>query len=304
MEHKQKLADASILLVALIWGFGFVITKNALDHFGPYAILMLRFLLAAATLFILVPKLFVMQSKTSWMAAAVTGTVLFFAFALQTVGLIYTTASKQAFITGFSVVLVPLFGAAVYKRPLRTKEIVSAVLCIVGIGILSLDDISAINLGDFLTLLCAVCFAIHILIVGRFADKMDAVVYTTGQFLFAGLWSFAAFWFLEGAKLPPFSPTYAGLMYLTLGSTVICFLVMTIAQKYTTSNRVALFLSLEAVIGGACGVLFSGDPLTARLWIGGLLVFGSIVWVEMEKPDEGKLPDVGPINPSFDDRRS
>lgn len=289
MTSKSKAADVALLIVAMIWGFGFVVTKDALDNFGPFGLLSLRFLFSAGVLILVFRQRIVRQSRTDFRAGAIIGLFLFAAFATQTVGLIYTTASKRAFITGSNVVMVPFLGALFFKRRLHGKDILTALLCLVGIGLLSFDLSEGINLGDFLTFLCAICYAMHIVSVGYFAKEVDPVVLSADQFLIAGILSTAAFFLAEG-QLPALSGVYYGVLYLAVFSTLFCFLVQNLAQKHTASNHAALILSTEAVFGGLAGILFLREPFTLRFLVGGGLVLVSILWAVFEKKEK-PLPE-------------
>ena len=281
MIKKNRFAEAALLLVAMIWGSGFVVTKGALDYFGPYGLLRLRFMFAAGVLFVLFRNRIVRQSKREFIAGAWIGVFLFLAFATQTVGLLYTTASKQAFITGSNVVMVPFLGALWFRRPLHPKDILTAVLCLFGIGLLSVDLQGGINKGDALTLICAFFYAMHIVSVGHFAKEIDPIALSADQFFVAGVLSIIAY-FVAGETLPPLSSAYYGVLYLAAFSTLLCFLLQNMAQKHTTSNRAALLLSTEAVFGGLAGILFLREPVIPRFVMGAILVLIAILWAVYE----------------------
>ncbi len=171
---KPVYADLSLLIVAMIWGgSGFVVTKNALDHVLPYYLLSFRFMIS----FFLMALVFFKRLKNinleDFKAGFIIGIFLFLGFATQTVGLNYTTAGKQAFITATNVVMVPFIYWGISKKRPDKYEIIAAILCFIGIGILSFESGLKMGYGgEFLTFLCAIFFAIHISAIGYFAKSM------------------------------------------------------------------------------------------------------------------------------------
>lgn len=281
MEKRRSLyADISLLLVAIIWGSGFVVTKNALDHVSPYYLLSFRFLLS----FFLMALVFLKKLKQVNMedikAGIIIGIFLFLGFATQTVGLNYTTAGKQAFITGTNVVMVPFIYWGISKKRPDKYEILAVILCFIGIGILSFETGLKIGYGEFLTFLCAIFFAMHISSIGYFATKQDPLILAVIQMLVAGLLSLICTFLFEERVVSLSREVMFPLIYLALFSTLIAFLIQNVAQKYTTSTHAAIILSLEAVFGGLLSLIFLKEPFTLRFVIGCLAIFISIITTE------------------------
>src|SRR5690554_1261353 len=182
MKDKKVLyADLSLLVVAFIWGSGFVVTKGALDHMTPLYILFFRFIVAS---FFLTLVSYKRLKKAKWLdikAGLIVGLLQFIEFVTHTVGLQYTTVGIQALITTSHVVMVPLFYWFLTKRKPSSYEFFGAFLCFVGIGILSLDGNLRMGYGEFLTLICALSFALQIVAVGYFAKNVDSYVLSTIQ---------------------------------------------------------------------------------------------------------------------------
>lgn len=250
-------ADLSLLIVAMIWGSGFVVTKNALDHVLPYYLLSFRFMIS----FFLMALVFFKRLKNinleDFKAGFIIGIFLFLGFATQTVGLNYTTAGKQAFITATNVVMVPFiyWGGISKKRPDK-YEIIAAILCFIGIGILSFESGLKMGYGgEFLTFLCAIFFAIHISAIGYFAKKHDPIILSIVQMLVAGVFSIIFMLLFEVKAEMPREALFP-ILYLSLFSTLMAFLIQNVAQKYTTSTHAAIILSLEAVFGGLLSLIF------------------------------------------------
>lgn len=281
MEKKKTLyADLSLLLVAIIWGSGFVVTKNALDHVTPYYLLFFRFIAATIILSIVFFKKIKEASKQDIKAGIIIGLFLFAAFATQTVGLQYTEAGKQAFITATNVVMVPFIYWIISKKRPDKFDLAAAFLCLVGIGILSLNNDLTMGYGDILTLLCAVMFALHISSTGYFAKELDPYVITIVQFLVASILSIIFALLFEGTNIKLESNTIFPILYLAIFSTMTAFLIQTVAQKYTSSTHAAIILSLEAVFGSTFSIIFLKEPLTIRFFIGCMAILMSVITSE------------------------
>ncbi len=281
MEDKKSLyADLSLLVVAIIWGSGFVVTKNALDHILPYYLLSFRFIIS----FLLMALVFFKRLKNinfgDFKAGFIIGIFLFLGFATQTVGLNYTTAGKQAFITATNVVMVPFIYWGISKKKPDIYEVIAAILCFIGIGILSFESGLKMGYGEFLTFLCAIFFAIHISAIGYFAKKHDPIILSIVQMLIAGILSiiFTIIFEPKVESIP--REAIIPILYLSLFSTLIAFLIQNIAQKYTTSTHAAIILSLESVFGGILSLIFLKEPFTIRFLIGCIAIFISIITTE------------------------
>ncbi|HFL3828450.1 TPA: DMT family transporter [Clostridioides difficile] len=281
MTSKRSLyADLSLLIVAIIWGSGFIATKNTLNYMTPYYLLayrfMISFLLMSVVFFKRLRKIKVEDLK----AGIIIGIFLFGGFATQTVGLKYTTAGKQAFITATNVVMVPFIYWVISKKRPDRYEIIATFLCFIGIGILSLESNLKIGQGEFLTFICAIFFALHISAIGYFAKKHDTVVLSVVQIFVAAILS-TIFAVLFEPKMNSISKeALLSLLYLGIFSTLIAFLIQNIAQKYTSSTHAAIILSLESVFGGLLSLIFLKEPFTIRFLIGCLSILISIITTE------------------------
>lgn len=249
MKDKKILyADLSLIIVAIIWGSGFIFTKNALDHMTPFYILGFRFLIATIAMGIIAFKRLKKAKLKDIKAGLIVGFFMFIGFSTQTVGLQYTTVGVQAFITASNVVMVPFLYWILTKTRPGPYEFFGAILCFIGIGILSLDTNLRIGYGEFLTFLCAIGYALQIVAVGFFAKDVDSYVLSFTQFAIATVLSFALAIPFE-ARLTMINPgAIFPIIYLAVFSTMIAFVIQNVAQKYTTSTHAAIILSLEAVL--------------------------------------------------------
>lgn len=277
-DKKMIYADVSLALIAFVWGGGFVAVKDALDSITPFYIMAIRFTLAAFLMGIVFWKKVQTIKKNDLIAGCIIGVFLFLGFAAQTVGLQYTTAGKQAFLTGTYVVMVPFLTWAISKKRPDGYSIIAAFLLLIGIAFLTLNgDQLYINKGDSLTLLCAVFFAAQIVAIGYFAKSCEPVVITIIQLAFAGVVSSVFAFVLEPVPQGIGRETFYSIGYLVVFSTMLAFFVQNIAQKYTNDTHAAILLCLESVFGSVLAVIFLGDVFTHNMIIGCTIIFIAII---------------------------
>ncbi|NFA62336.1 DMT family transporter [Clostridium sporogenes] len=281
---RSVIADLSLLLVALIWGGGFVAVKDALDTITPYYMMTIRFICAALLLGLIFFKQMKKITKKHIVNGIVIGVFLFGAFATQTIGLQYTTAGKQAFLTAVYVVIIPFFAWFVDKTKPDWYSIVSTVLALIGIGLLTITKGFEINInfGDFLTLICAFLFAAHIVAVGHFAKKSDPIILSVVQMIFAGILSLICALIFEPTFTGISKSAFGSLFYLVFFSTMLAFFIQNIAQRYTHPNHVGIILCLESVFGAILAVIFLNDVFTVNMVIGCAIIFIAIIISEIK----------------------
>lgn len=279
---KGHIAEFGLILIAMIWGSGFVGTQLALDGgLTPLQLLTIRFFIGA----VLINLIFFKQIKENinkeiLKSGVILGFFLFIAFAVQTIGILYTTPTKNAFITAANVVIVPFIGFFVYKRKLDKIGIISSIMTLIGIGILSLEVDLSINIGDFLTLICAFGFAFHIFFTSEFASKYNPIILTGIQFTVAFILSLVCQIFMGEMKIEAQVNGYLGALYLGIFSTTIAFLLQTICQKMVDGTKTAIILSTEAVFGTIFSVLILKEIVTIKMLIGIAIIFTSIIMAE------------------------
>ncbi|KKK33622.1 membrane protein [Mesobacillus campisalis] len=274
---KKYFAAIGLTITAIIWGSGFVASSISLDHFTPYQILAGRFMIGAIILGILFSKKIKNINKSILVKGAILGGFLYLAFALQTVGLQYTTPSKNAFITAVNVVIVPFIAFAMYKRKIDRYELAGTVLAVVGVGMLSLKLSSGINIGDLLTLGCAFGFAFHIFYTAKYVKEADPVLLTIIQMVTAAALGMAVVLF-KGEDLPSFEREGVfSLLYLGIFSTTIAYLLQTVAQKLVSETKAAIILSTEAFWGMVFSVAILGEVMTVKMLVGAILILSAII---------------------------
>jgi len=281
----KKLAKPMLLAAPIIWGSSFVVMKHSLDSFTPMYLLAFRFTAAALLMALVFWKMWKQMDREYLLAGAVTGTCLFLAYAFQTFGLDGTTSGKNAFLTAVYCVIVPFLNWAIVKQKPDKFNILAAVICVVGIGMVSLttgeSGSLSINMGDLLTLVGGFFFAAHIVAVNKFAEGRDIFLVTTLQFAFFALWSWiGAFVFREPFPAGLTSGTVWGMVYLIVFSSCGALLFQNIGQKYTVPATAAVLLSLEAPFGVLTSVLVGEENLNGLMMLGFMLIFVAVVCSE------------------------
>lgn len=278
-KRRSLLADISLFLVALVWGGGFVAVKDALDSITPFYIMALRLTGAAVLLALIFFKTMKNICKKDIIYGSIVGLFLFSGFTAQTIGLQYTNAGKQAFLTTVYVVIVPFLAWKVDKKRPDFYSFFSTILALIGIGFLNIGDSFSLNMniGDWLTILCAFLFAAHIISVAHYAKRANPIILSVIQMLFAGLLSLICALIFE----PKFSginqSAFFSVFYLIAFATAFAFVVQNVAQKYTHPNHVGVILCLESVFGAILSVIILKEVFTVNMVIGCVIIFLAIV---------------------------
>ena len=270
MTKREILADGLLLLTALIWGCAFSVVKNALDSFPPGAIIAMRYLIAAAITGALFHKRLRGLTRGDVARGALVGLALFGAYIVQPIGLQYTTAGKNAFLTTIYVLLVPFGCALLFHQKLQKGNLIAAVLMLVGIGLLSLDgQAGGLNVGDLLTLACGFLFAAHIIAEEQCQKKTNTYALIVLQFAFCGLYAAVYSLTFERGMPMTFSPgSVGGLLYIAVFSTTIGMSLQNIGQSMAPASHAVILLSLESVFGVLFSCLLLGEKVTPQMGVG------------------------------------
>ncbi|GAB6934453.1 MAG: DMT family transporter [Bacillota bacterium] len=306
---RKWAADAALLGVAFVWGATFVLVQKAIAKLPPFSFLAVRFTLAALCLWA-IGRLLGQKARAdrrSLAAGAVLGVWLFGGYALQTLGLLWTTPARAGFITGLSVVLVPLFSWLILHHRPTVPAWAGAGLAAAGLYLLtgageeifrlfkdgSSAELAALsiagsawNRGDTLVLMCALCFALQIICTGRYAPRHNALVLAVVQIATVAVLSFAAAWVWENpAHLV--SPSVWGnrdvwlaLLITAVPATALAFWAQTAFQRYTTPAHVALIFATEPLFAALTSYWWTGEELGPLALVGGALIFAGMVLAE------------------------
>lgn len=280
-KNKTALfADLGLLVVAVIWGASFIVIKNALDFLNPIYFTFLRFTLASILMGLIFYKKMMKMNLKDFKAGVIIGVFMFLAFISQTIGLQYTTPGKNAFITASNVVIVPFVYWFISKEKPSKFDIFAAVLCLAGVGVLSLDGSLKMGYGDKLTLICAVFFALHIVSIGKYSKIHDPIVLSVVQFAVVGILSLVTCLVMK-IEFAPITPSIVKVVsYMAIVSTIVAFGIQNVAQKYTTSTHAALILSLESVFGALFSILAGIEAFSLKFLIGCIAILFAIITAE------------------------
>ena len=273
-----------IIAATIIWGSSFVIVKDVTNSMPPAWILVVRFTAAAiimAVAFLKYRELYFERSHVGF--GLLFGLAMFLAYYTQTIGITDTTPGKNAFLTGTYCVIVPFLAWLLLRRRPNRYNIVAAVLCIVGIGFISLDGSLTMRFGDAMTLVCAVFYALHIILVSQFAQGRNIYVLTMWQFVGVAICSLIVGGLFE--PMPDWATVpmdcWVSLAYLAVACTTVALLFQNIGQAHLPPASAALLLSLESVFGVAFSVALGAETLTLRIVFGFALVFAAIIISEV-----------------------
>jgi drug/metabolite transporter (DMT)-like permease len=283
-KPKLLTADLALILITLIWGCTFTIVKKGLAQVSPILFIALRFWVATLVTLLLVPGAVRGISRGTLRRGMLLATVLLGGFVFQTVGLRSTTPSRSAFITSLSVLLVPFLGLLLFRRRPKARTIAGVAIATVGLGLLTLDTLDLRpGGGDLLTLICAIVFALHILLLGRYLPTSDYRQLTLLQVAGGAVIGTIMIPVLETPFLV-WDPLFALYLFITgVLATGVAFYIQNRAQRVTTPNRTALIFSLEPFFAALFAFLILGDALTGKEWFGGVLVLAGILTSEFKR---------------------
>ncbi len=272
-----------IVVATMIWGYSFVVMKDAVEVIPPAWLLGLRFTAAGIILLVILRKRVVRSFSLKVLGMGIVlGILDFSAFFAQTVGLQHTTPGINAFLTATYCVIVPFLWWIIARRRPTVFNIGAAVLAIAGIWLVSVSSSGeglSMGLGEGLTLLCALFFAIHIVCVSKFSRFADVLALTAIQFVTEGLCGLALG---AGTEVFPAAALadpviIAQLAFLVIFASIVAFGIQNVALAYVPPAQASLLLSLESVFGVVFSILLYGEMLTLRLVIGFMLIFVAIV---------------------------
>ncbi len=289
--NKRTFADIVLLIVVFIWGATFVVVQDAIAFLTPFNFNAIRFLIGFSIL-VLFYFFFTKMKKEhfnrqSLKAGVTLGVWLFLGYAFQTFGLLYTTPGKAGFITGLSVVLVPLLAFLLLKQVLNRNMIIGVVFATLGLYMITLLEGSVFTFGDFLVLLCAVSFAMHIVTTSKYAMEHHAVALTIIQIFTVSVLSLIGSFLHENPKEMfqleiLMQPKVINALLITgILATAFAFLAQTYFQAYTSATRVALIFAMEPVFAAATSYFVIGETFTFTMIIGCLFIFSGIIFSEL-----------------------
>ncbi len=274
---KSTLSRTALFLAALIWGSSFVFVKNAVDVVAPSQLLAMRFTIGCLLLSVLFRKRLKIIDKDYIISGGIIGVCLFLAYFIQTVGITDTTPGKNAFLTAIYCVMVPFLFWFLGKTKPDRYNISAALICIMGIGFVSLGDDFSIGFGDALTLVGGFLYAVHLIAITILSKDKDPIVITILQFAVTAVisWIVALF---EGNMVWALPADAIGeIVFLGVMPTAGALLLQNIGQKNTNPSVAAIILSLESVFGVLFSMLLYGEELTFKIAVGFVLIFAAVI---------------------------
>lgn len=271
-----------LVAMAVMWGFSFYVMKDTLDLVPPSLLLACRFLTAALIMFALFFQRIRRHLTPRYLAIGlIMGVLMWAAYSMQTLGLVETTAGKNAFLTGTYCILVPFISYVLAREPLTRFNVGAAIICLAGIALVALDSVS-VNVGDILTLGGALFFAFQIAVASKFGRDMDVNVLTFWMLFAVGVLNACTSAITEPSPATvPWSLSLVGVLaFLAVFCTCVGLLMQNLALAHVPSSIGSLLLSLESPSGVFFSVVLAGEMLSGRLVAGFALIFISIVFSE------------------------
>lgn len=314
--NKKLKGNLMLLLTALIWGSSFVAQRAGMDHIGPFTFNCIRSIIGGLVLIPVIAllrrpdlrdKVISEQEETAAEPDSATerktlvtgglccGIVLFIASSLQQIGVVYTTAGKAGFITALYIIIVPIMGLFIGKK-VRPVVWLCVILSVIGLYLLCMKDGFSLGKGDFLVLLCAIVFSLHIMVIDYFSPKTDGVKLSCIQFLVSGIISLIPMFAVETPVLSDILNCWVPILYAGVLSCGVAYTLQVVAQKDTNPTIAAMLLSLESVFAVIAGVIILHEHIAARELTGCLLMFAAIIIAQLPSREERLAAKMGEKN--------
>ena len=302
MKHNQVRQVVFPILAAFIWGTAFVAQDLCADSIGTFAFNATRYFIAVLALLVVIaisdkakknkPALSAEEKKAAskqlWLGGLCCGVALAIASNFQQAGLVAgTDAGKAGFITALYVVLVPVFGLF-FKRRVSLPVWIAVVCSVVALYLLCIKGDFSLAAGDLLILVCAVCFAVHILVIDHFTAYCDGVKLSCLQFLFAGIISAVCMFLFEDVDFAAIWSCILPLLYVGIFSCGVGYTLQILAQKDSNPTVVTILLSLESVFAVIAGAIILHQQMTAREYIGCVVMFVAVILAQIQFPEKKK----------------
>ena len=281
-KNISLLAKLALLVATLIWGSSFIIVEDMTNAMPTNMLLTFRFISAAILLsLIFFPRLKKINLSYIWRGGML-GLLLFLAYMTQTFGISFpeNTPGKNAFLTAVYCVIVPFIAWGFSKKRPDRYNIISAFMCIIGIGLVSLTESFTMGIGDILTLIGGIFYALHIIAVSHFSEGRDPLLLTVIQFAASGICALILSLTTELSDFPAVTPTkeiVLSVAYLAVFCTAVALTLQNFGQKYTEPSTASIILSLESVFGVAFSVALGREILSAKMYLGFALIFIAVI---------------------------
>lgn len=305
MKKTQIRNSLLLLLTATIWGTAFVAQSVGMDFVEPFTFTCVRSIIGGI---VLIPCIWFLRkwkakeqaafnglknrpivTKTEWIGGICCGVALFAASNFQQIGILHTTVGKAGFITALYVVIVPLMGLF-FKKKVSIVIWFCVVISVIGLYLLCMTEGTlALAYGDFLVLVCAILFSVHIMVIDYFSPKGDGVVISCIQFFVCGLLSGIVMMFVENPQLENILAAKIPILYAGVLSSGVAYTLQIVGQKDMNPTVASLILCLESVVSALAGWLILNEALSMRELLGCVLMFAAIVLAQVPVPFKKKI---------------
>lgn len=302
MTAKQSKNFLLLFTAAVIWGVAFVAQSVGMDYVGPYTFNMVRTLLGGL---VLIPCIFLLGRKNARkdgkkdqpskaldrprdliIGGGLCGIMLFISTSLQQVGIQYTTVGKAGFITALYIIIVPILGIFLKKKP-GLRIWISVVIALAGLYLLCMTGSLSLSKGDFLILICSFCFSIHIMVVDHFSEKVSGTKLSCIQFFVTAVLSAIPMFLLETPRMSNILQAWLPILYAGILSCGVAYTFQIIGQKGCDPTIASLILSLESVVSVLAGWVILHQNLSAKEITGCVLMFAAIILAQVSPKKQG-----------------
>ena len=290
INKKIKIKAEVILLgVVIIWGYTFPVIKNVLNIIPPFTFLTYRFFLAFSLIYLIFRNRLRRINSLTIKKGFLVGLFLFLGYFGQTVGTQFTTATKTAFITGISVVIVPIISYFWTREKIYRNSAIGVLLAMIGLWLMNTNGtIYHINLGDSLVFLGAIGFALYIVAVDIYTKKLDYVQLVFIQLITVSLMSFLMAIIYEKEALTFSYNSYVWWAVILNGvfATALAIYLQNRFQKYSNPTKIAIIFSAEPVFGALFSYLILGETIGIFGFMGGVAIFSGMFVAQIEQPEK------------------
>lgn len=286
---KTRLAVVALIGVGFTWGAAFVLMKDAIEQQPYMDFLATRFTIAALAMILLRPLVALKMQAGDLKYGALIGVVLAFGYITQTIGLELTTAATSGFLTGLYVVFTPLIAWLFVKYKISGRVAIGVLFSIIGLAVFSGAAQSVeFQVGQIWLVVCAVLYAIHILLLGKYGKGRNSYRFAMLQIAAVALvtWGFAI---VDGYQPPPNFEVWFAILFTALLSTVMAFWIQTWAQTLLDPSRVALLITSEVIWTAVLAIGMGQEPLTLAIVVGGGMMLTAMLIVEWPSKNQEPL---------------
>lgn len=279
----MKLAPWALLTVAMAWGWSFVIMKDAIERQSVNNFLFTRFIVAVVVMVLIRPRVLRLFNRDLLVRAGAAGFFLGSGYIFQTLGLERTGAAITGFVTGLYIVLTPIFAAIILRQRVDRFTWMCIAIATVGLGLLSIRGFS-VGVGELLTFISAIFFALHIIALSKWSLGRDAYAMTVVQLAMCALLSGISS-IPDGYSPPPDFGVWGVVVFTAVFASAIAFIIQTWSQAHMSATKVAVILTMEVVFAALFAILFGGESLTVQSTVGGLMVIAAmyLIVIRQEK---------------------